>query len=134
MTKDAAKVVNQLRREGHHVVIITSRVHTTETGITGKLFRWMVKHWLKKNHLTYDDILFSEEKGSGVDKLRVCEENDIDVMVDDSPENLYEVGKSKKVLCYDAAWNKECRDLDECRVKDFGELYRKMQEISKEIL
>ena len=109
-------------------------MHTTERGVTGKLFRWMVKHWLKKNHLTYDAILFSEEKGSGVDKLRVCEENDIDVMVDDSPENLYEVGKSKKVLCYDAAWNKECRDLDGCRVKDFGGLYKKMQEINKEIL
>ena len=134
MTKDAARVVNQLRKEGHRVVIITSRVHTTERGVTGKLFRWMVKHWLKKNHLTYDAILFSEEKGCGVDKLRVCEENDIDVMVDDSPENLYEVDKSKKVLCYDTAWNKECRDLDGCRVKDFGELYRKMQEINREIL
>ena len=55
-------------------------------------------------------------------------------MVDDSPENLYEVDKSKKVLCYDTAWNKECRDLDGCRVKDFGELYRKMQEINREIL
>lgn len=29
MTKDAARVVNQLRKEGHRVVIITSRVHTT---------------------------------------------------------------------------------------------------------
>jgi len=108
MTEDAAEVVNLLRKEGHRVVIITSRVHTTETGITGKLFRWMLRHWLKKNHMTYDDIIFCEEKGSGVDKLRVCKENNIDVMVDDSSENLYEVCKNNKVICYTAAWNLEC--------------------------
>ena len=123
MTDDAAEVVNKLRKEGHKVIIITSRVHTTETGITGKLFRWMLKHWLKKNQLTYDDIIFCEEKGSGVDKLRVCRENNIDVMVDDSPENLYEIRGLKRVICYTAAWNAECHDFDDCRVKNFRELY-----------
>lgn len=123
MTDNAAEVVNKLRKEGHKVIIITSRVHTTETGITGKLFRWMLKHWLKKNQLTYDDIIFCEEKGSGVDKLRVCRENNIDVMVDDSPENLYEIRGLKRVICYTAAWNAECHDFDDCRVKNFRELY-----------
>ena len=127
--KQRAEVVNSLRKEGHRVVIITSRVHTTETGITGKLFRWMLRHWLKKNHMTYDDIIFCEEKGSGVDKLRVCKENNIDVMVDDSPENLYEIRKNNQVICYTAAWNLECHDLDECRVNSFKELYERVKEL-----
>ena len=132
MTEDAAEVVNSLREEGHRIVIITSRVHTTETGITGKLFRWMLRHWLRKNHMTYDDIIFCEEKGSGVDKLRVCKENNIDVMVDDSPENLYEIRKNNQVICYTAAWNLKCHDLDACRVNSFKELHamihRKLEE------
>ena len=79
--------------------------------------------------MTYDDIIFCEEKGSGVDKLRVCKENNIDVMVDDSSENLYEVCKNNKVICYTVAWNLECHDLDECRVNSFKELYERVKEL-----
>lgn len=129
MTKDAAEIINKLKREGNRIIIITSRAHTTESGTTGMVFRWMLKHWLKKNNLNYDNIIFCEEKGSGVDKLRVCKEQKIDVMVDDSPENLYEIRESKKVICYSAAWNLKCHDLDNCRVNDFTELYNKIHEL-----
>ena len=49
MTKDAARVSKQLRNMGHEIVIVTGRAHTTENGITGKLFRWMLVHWIKNN-------------------------------------------------------------------------------------
>lgn len=123
MTRDAAKIIHQLREAGHEIIVITSRVHTTEEGIAGKLFRWMLKHWFKKNHLEYDDIIFCKDKGSGKDKLRVCKEKNIDVMIDDTPENLYAIQEYCKVICYSAAWNKECHDLDDCRADNFGDVY-----------
>lgn len=61
--------------------------------------------------------------------MRVCKENNIDVMVDDSPENLYEVRKNNQVICYTAAWNLECHDLDVCRVNSFKELYERVKEL-----
>ena len=127
MTKDASKVINKLRQNGHEVIIITSRVHTTETGITGVVFRLMLKHWVKKNRLKYDDIVFCKEKESGADKLRVCKEKNIDVMIDDSSENLYAIQDTCKVICYSAAWNKECHDLDEYRVENFEDVYKIIQ-------
>lgn len=128
ITKDAPRVVKKLREEGHEVIIITSRVHTTETGITGKLFRWMLKHWLKKNHLEYDDIVFCKEKGSGVNKRQVCKDKNIDIMIDDTPENLYAVQEVCRVICYSAAWNRDYHNFDYCRANDFDDVYLKIQE------
>lgn len=123
MTKDAAQVIHKLRECGHEVIIITSRVHTTEKGVMGVTFRWMLKHWFKKNHLEYDDIAFCKDTKSSTDKLRVCRERNIDIMIDDAPENLYAIRGYCKVICYLTAWNKDCHDLDDCRADDFWDVY-----------
>ena len=120
------RVMRQLRKEGHRIVIISCRVHTTEQGFIGSLFRWMLKHWLKKNHISYDEIHFCSETESASDKEKICLDRNVDVLIDDKAENLLALKDKIKIICYSAVWNEECRELDECRVWGMDEVREKV--------
>ena len=122
MTAQAAETVKKLHENGHRITIITGRAHTTEKGITGKLFRWMLRHWLKKNHFYYDELIFCSEKGSSSEKYDICMQKKIDLLLDDKPENLLPLKDKIKVLCYPAAWNKDCLELDGVRIEKFEDI------------
>ncbi len=123
MTPNAAKIINELRQKGHKIFIVTSRVYTTEAGIRGKLFRGMLKYWLNKNHLKYDNIIFCSEENSGRDKYDACIKNNINVLIDDKAENLLPLLGKVNVICYSAAWNKKYSELDSCRADNFNEVW-----------
>ena len=52
-----------------------------------------VKEWLAKNEIEYDYIIFSKE-----DKSKNIIENDIDVMIEDSPNNVKKLSKLTKII------------------------------------
>lgn len=131
MTVDAATVSSQLRKKGHEIVIVTGRAHTTENGITGKLFRWMLLHWLKKNHFEYDEIFYCSEENSAEDKVRVCLEQKVDVMIDDKPDNLVALGRHINVICYSAPCNNSMNSLDQIRVDNMNQLLIKINSMQK---
>lgn len=122
ITKGASDTVNKIRELGHEVYIITGRAHTTEKGITGFVFRWMLKHWLKKHKLKYDKIFFVSEKDSAHEKNKLCLEEGVDIMIDDKPENLLGIKDKIKVVCFPAVWNKDIAELDEYRIEKFEDL------------
>lgn len=122
MTKGAAEYADRLHEKGHNVYIVTGRAHTTDKGITGKLFRWMLKRWLSKNHFYYDRIFYSSENDSAADKYDICIKNNIDVLIDDKAENLLALKDKIKVYCFPAVWNEDNRQLDSYRIKGFDEL------------
>ncbi len=53
--------------------------------------RKTVKEWLERNQIIYDNIIFSEE-----DKSSHIIENNIDIMIEDSPNNLKSLSKNNK--------------------------------------
>ena len=123
MTEGAAETVAALKKAGHRIVIITGRAHTTEKGVTGALFRAMLKYWLRKNRFPYDEIIFCSESESAADKLEACRKKQIDVMIDDKPENLFALKDSVKIVCYPAIWNEDIHELDPFRIQSFRELH-----------
>lgn len=127
MREGAAREMRRLRKQGHRIIIISSRAHTTEKGFVGALFRWMLKHWLKKNHFVYDEIHFCSETESASDKAKICLERKVDVLIDDKVENLLAVKDKINIICYSAAWNEHCWELDGCRV-------RRMDEVRERVL
>lgn len=127
MTVNVAETVRKLRKRGHKIYIITGRVHTTKRGLKGWLFRNMLKYWLRKNRLIYDEILFCSEDGSAVEKVQICKEKHIDIMVDDKPENLLALKDNVGTVCYPAAWNEDCRELDAYRIGKFEELIARVE-------
>lgn len=127
MTEGAADTAANLRRLGHKIIVITGRAHTTEKGITGLLFRMMLRYWLKKNQFPYDELVFCSEKNSSREKYQVCMEKRVDIMIDDKPENLLMLKPKINVLCYPAIWNREIRELDDIRITEFREIMNHLE-------
>ena len=119
----APEIIEQLHDDGHNITIITSRVNTTEKNFLGYIFRKMLLKWLKKNGIYYDRIIYCSEKNSHNDKLNACVENEIDVMIDDKPENLMTIAEKIKVICYPAVWNENLNDTRIIKAKDWREVY-----------
>ncbi len=119
---DAADVSRALRQQGHTVTIVTARVHTSESGFTGWLFRRMLTHWLKRNGFCYDRIVYSPEKDAAEAKRRLCADCGVDLLVDDCAENLRSVKGTANVLCFTAAWNRDAHWLDAYRVSSFRQI------------
>ncbi len=122
MTKGAAEYAESMHKKGHKIFIVTGRAHTTEMGITGKIFRWMLTYWLKKNHFYYDEIFYCSEKNTAADKYNICIEKNIDLLIDDKAENLLALKDKIKVYCFPAGWNEDHRELDVYRIKGFYDL------------
>lgn len=127
MTEGAADTAAKLRGMGHKIIVITGRAHTTEKGLTGMLFRSMLKYWLKKNQFPYDELIFCSERKSAQEKYRICIEKKIDIMIDDKPETLLMLKDQIRVCCYPAAWNQQIRELDDVRIKNFQDIIFRIQ-------
>lgn len=124
MTKGAAEYAKRLHEDGHKVYIVTSRVYTTEKGLKGKVFRWMLRRWLKKNHFYYDKIFYCSENNSSAGKYDVCLENNIDILIDDKAENLLALKDKITVYCFPTVWNEDDRELDMYRIEGFEDLIK----------
>lgn len=129
MTSGAAETVNKLKKQGHKIFVITGRVHTTEKGIAGKLFRIMLKYWLRKNKFYYDEIIFCSEDNSHIEKMNICLRKKIDVMVDDKIENLLALKDKIQILCYSATWNEDIQELDTYRISEFSDVLIRIERI-----
>lgn len=128
---NASEIISKLHNDGHKIVIITGRVYTTKRGFMCMLFRSMLKYWLRKNNIVYDDIVFCSEKESSTDKYNACIEKDIDVMIDDKPENLLGLANKIEVICYPAAWNKETKDERFINVNNWKDIYECISAMEK---
>ncbi len=126
MAKGATEYAKRAHEKGHKIFIVTGRAHTTENGVTGKIFRWMLKMWLEKNHFYYDEIYYCSENNSAIDKYNVCLENNIDILIDDKAENILALKDKITVYCFPAVWNEDNRQLDRYRIKGFEDLLEKM--------
>lgn len=87
----AVKVINELHNRGYKIYIITARVD--------ELLEKTTK-WLKDNNVYYDYFF-----NPGEDKSVCIKENNIDVMVEDSPTNIKDLSKYCKILAMKAKYN-----------------------------
>lgn len=96
----ASEVIEKLKQEGNEIYIITAR---NGWGIPkdeeGKVEDY-TKQWLKENQIYYDKIMFTT--GS---KLPYCKENEIDIMIEDSPTNIVDIAKEIPVICFHSTYN-----------------------------
>ena len=82
--KFANEVIDKLKKDGNEIYIVTARgsflSHSAEV-MSIEENRNIVLNWLKKNDIYYDNIIFSPE-----DKLDICKQNKIDLMIEDRPK------------------------------------------------
>lgn len=124
--------INKLKAAGHEIHIITGRAHTTEKGFLGDLFRKMLVKRLEKEEIPYDSITYCSEDGSAVEKVEICNNLHIDVMLEDKVENILALHDKIPVICFNARYNKDLSGENIFRVDNFSDAYDTIERLSKE--
>lgn len=124
--KFSDEVTNKLKEDGNEIYIITARFLTDKDDENGKKMRNIVTNWLKEYNIYYDKIIFSPE-----DKLDICLENGIDLMIEDKVDNINTISEKIPVICFDARYNQECKGKNIYRCYSWYDIYVKAKEIEK---
>lgn len=124
----AAEVIQKLRDNGHEIYIITARWLTNREDSLGDNMRNIVKSWLKKNNVIYDEIIFTKSQNES--KKQDINENNIDLMIEDNPNNINELSNIIPVICYNATYNTHCNNDNIFRCYSWYDIYNKINEIT----
>lgn len=116
--KYASEVIKMLKDSGNEIYIITARYLTDRDTEDGQKMRKTVIDWLKKEDIIYDKIIFAPE-----DKLETCLENDVDVMIEDKVENIKKISTRIPVICFNASYNRNCKNDNIYRVYAWYGIY-----------
>lgn len=126
--KFANEVIDKLKQEGHQIYIITARgsflSHST-TVMSIDENRKIVLDWLKNNKINYDRIIFSPE-----DKVNICKDNNIDLMIEDKPDNINKISEIIPVICFHASYNEKCNKINVIRCYSWYDIYNKINHLS----
>ena len=106
------ETIRKLVADNNQIYIFTSRIKTDEKGFLGKMMRCFFKLWLKNEKINYDKIEFCSIKNSALEKVENCKKYKIDFIVEDTPENINELSKTTKVICYNAIYNNNIINTD----------------------
>ena len=119
--KFSGEVISKLKDEGYEIYIITARgsfpSHSSSV-MSKEENEQIVKEWLNKNNIYYNQIIFSPE-----DKLDICIANKIDIMIEDKVDNINKISTRIPVICYNAGYNEKCIGKNIYRVYSWYDIY-----------
>ena len=101
--KYSKEIIEKLRQEGNKIYIITAR---DESGMPEEYYgrmQQLTKEWLATHEIEYDKLIFAKDK----EKLQRCIENNVDIMIEDSPSNIQNISTKIKVIKFDCQYNKQ---------------------------
>lgn len=124
------ETIARLRAEKNKVFIITSKACALEKSYRGIIVRFLFETGLKMQGINVDGIEYCSLENSGEDKLRVCRQKNISVMVEDKWENIEKLSTDLYVLCMDSKNNRD-KEFSEnvCRVYDANDVYCHIQRV-----
>lgn len=127
--KFADEIIKKLKEDDHEIYIITARgsflSHSSKVMSVDENHN-IVKEWLNKNNIFYDKLIFTPE-----DKLSICKENNIELMIEDKPENINNISSEIPVICFNANYNKDCSSENIVRCYSWFDIYAKINKIGK---
>ena len=125
--KFASEVIKKLKQDGNEIYIITARgsfLSHSANVMSIEENRNIVLDWLKRNEIVYDKIIFSPEE-----KLSICLENMIDVMIEDKVDNINKISTRIPVICFHAGYNKNCIGDNNIRCYSWYDIYAKINKM-----
>lgn len=121
----APEYIKKLRKNGYEIYIISGR----DNGEYSNPYK-MTSDWLDKYKIEYDKLILTDAYNS-LEKAKICLENNISIMIDDSARILLEVDKAKiTALLMDTPYNREEGNLK--RVHNWKEIYEFITNFQKE--
>ncbi len=118
----AVEVINKLRKN-NEIYLITAR---NEYGLPmedSKKMPEFTKKWLEDNEIYYDKLVFKPDS----EKLEYCLENNIDIMIEDSPNNIKNISEKMKVMCYNCMYNEDIEGKNIIRVYSWYDILSKLE-------
>ena len=122
----ASEYIKKLRENGNEIYIVSGR----NNGEYTDPYNMTIK-WLEKYNIEYDKLILTNAYDSE-EKAKVCSENNISIMIDDSARILTEVDKYDiKALLMDTPYNTE-KGNNLTRVHNWKEIYEFITNYKKE--
>jgi len=124
----AQEIIEKLQKEGHKIYFITAR---NEDGMPPEYFGRMqelTKQWLEKQNIKYEKLIFASDS----EKLSQCLENDVKVMIEDSPKNIDYMSKNIKVIKFDSQYNKHVNGENIITAYSWYHIYKIIEELKGE--
>lgn len=122
----ASEVLKKLKEDGHEIYIITARYLANQDNEIGKKYKNIVLDWLEKNNLIYDKIIFSPE-----DKLDICIQKSIDLMIEDKVANIMNISDKIPVICFHSNYNEQCIRSNIIRCYSWYDIYMNIKELEE---
>lgn len=88
----AKEAITEFKEKGIKIYLITARKEK---------YRELTTKWLKDHQIPFDKLIMTSEKATA------CEENKIDLMVEDEAENCKSIANKNRVLCMAYKYNQE---------------------------
>lgn len=117
----ALEVINMLKQEGHELIIITARGQIIEE------MKPVAEERFREKNLVFDKYYWAIE-----DKLEICKQENIDIMIDDYYKTCKQTSDNKiKTLYFREYPNYELEESEYLKeVHNWGEIYRYIRENS----
>lgn len=121
----AQEYIKKLKEDGYVIYIISGR----ENGEYSNAYQ-MTVDWLENNKIEYDKLILTNSQDHS-EKAKVCIENDVSIMIDDSTKTLLECNNTGiTTLLMDNPYNREETTLK--RVYNWQEIYEYITKMSRE--
>lgn len=118
----AKETLQKLKDRGHKITIITSR------GIYDESHIKITKKRLKKDKMPFNEIYFTKEN-----KLQICKDKQIDVMIDDTPSIIEKLsGSGIRCLYFKNGNTKDILNGNVTTVFNFGDVFREICSLERQ--
>lgn len=124
---NASLITHKLHNDGHQLIIITSRKHSSYDNKQGEIMREIILNWLKKNKIYYDEIYYSNER---IGKRDLVIKNNIDIMIDDSIRNINEISEIIPVIIFKNPANRKSKGKNKILANGWKDIYKIITEMS----
>lgn len=122
------EIIEMLKKEENNIYIITAR---NEYGMPPEYYGKMqelTREWLKNKDIKYDKLIFARDS----EKLHQCIENNVEIMIEDSPNNIEDISKKIKVIKFDCQYNKQVNGENIITAYSWYHIYDIIKKFNKE--
>ena len=122
----AAEIIEKIKNENNEIYIITARGASSWDDKDGEMKNILIE-WLNKNNINYNKLIISKNK------LEICKQYDIKIMIEDKTENINSISKELPVICFDENHNKHLNGKTIYRAYSWYDVYYKYLIIKEKI-
>lgn len=124
----SSEIIQKLQQEGNKIYILTAR---NESGLPNEYYgkmQQLTKQWLESQNIKYEKLIFAKDE----DKLGKCIENNVTIMIEDSPNNIKNISKQIKVIKFDTQYNKNINGENIITAYSWYHIYKIIEEMKGE--